>query len=128
MKFKTLLIIKAIVCLGFGPILVFAPRGLLGFLGASLGTGGVFTAQEYGAAMFGTLMLTWFARNAVQTEARTPILLHLLVYDAIGFVVTVLAVLSGVLNVFGWSIVAVYLFFTAGSGYLLLAKPAAVKA
>jgi hypothetical protein len=127
MNFKTLLIIKAIVCLGFGPLLVFVPSGLLDFLGASLGAGGMFTAQEYGAAMFGTLMLTWFARNAVQTEARTPILLHLFVYDAIGFVVTVMAVLSGVLNVFGWGIVAVYLFFTAGSGYLLAAKPEAVK-
>jgi hypothetical protein len=46
----------------------------------------------------------------------------LFVYDAIGFVVTLLAVFSGVLNPLGWGIVVVYLFFTLGSGYLLLAR------
>ena len=96
----------------------------MGFLGASLGPGGTFAAREYGAALFGTLMLTWFARNAVESEARRPILLHLFVYDAIGFIVAMLAVISAVLNALGWGIVAVYLFFTLGSGYLLTTKPA----
>jgi hypothetical protein len=75
--------------------------------------------------MGGTLMLSWFGRNAVQSAARRPILLHLLVYDAIGVVVTVLAVLSGVLNMLGWGIIAVYLFFAVGSGYLLMPRRAA---
>lgn len=124
MTFKTLLIIKAVVCLGFGILLLFAPGALLGLLGTSLGPGGTFAARVYGASLFGTLMLTWFARNAAQSEARRPILLHLFVYDAIGFVVTTLAVISAVLNPLGWAIVAVYLFFTLGSGYLLAKKPA----
>ena len=42
--------------------------------------------------------------------------------DAIGFVATLVAVLSGVLNALGWAIVAVYLFFAVGSGYLLNPK------
>ncbi len=124
MTFKTLLIIKAVVCLAFGILLVFVPGLLLAFLGTSLGPGGTFAAREYGAALFGTLMLTWFARNAAESEARRPILLHLFVYDAIGFIVSVLSVISGVLNPLGWGIVAVYLFFTLGSGYLLITKPA----
>jgi len=122
MSFKTLMIIKAIVCLTFGVLLVFLPAWLLGLMGASLSPGGTYTAREYGAALFGTLMLTWFARNAVSNEARRPILLDLFVYDAIGFVVTTLTVLSGVLNWLGWGIVAVYAFFTVGSGYLLSRK------
>lgn len=124
MTFKTLFIIKAVVCLAFGIFLVLVPGALLDILGTSLGPGGTFTAREYGAALFGTLMLTWFARNAAESEARRPILLHLFVYDAIGFIVSVLAVISGVLNALGWGIVAVYLFFTLGSGYLLTMKPA----
>jgi hypothetical protein len=125
MTFKTLMIIKAFVCLAFGIFLVFAPGALLGFLGTSLGPGGTFAARVYGAALFGTLMLTWFARNAAESEARRPILLHLFVYDAIGFIVTMLAVISAVLNGVGWGIVVVYLFFTLSSGYLLATKPAA---
>ncbi|MFC1682940.1 hypothetical protein ACFL0G_01865 [Candidatus Zixiibacteriota bacterium] len=125
MTFKTLLVIKALVCLVFGIMLLAVPGALLNILGATLGAAGTFTAREYAAAMFGTLMLTWFARNVVATDARRAILLHLLVYDAIGFIVTLLVTLSGVLNPLGWGIVVVYLFFTLGSGYLLLAKPAA---
>ena len=120
MTFRTLLIIKAIVCLGFGLFLLFAPVVLVGLLGTTLNDGGMFTAREYGAALIGTLLLTWFARNVKAADARGAILLDLLIYDLIGAVTTFLVVLSGVLNALGWAIVVVYLFFTLGSGYLLL--------
>jgi hypothetical protein len=127
MTFKTLLVIKALVCLVFGILLLAVPGTLLSILGATLGAAGAFTAREYAAAMFGTLMLTWFGRNVGAPSARRAILLHLLVYDAIGFVVTLLVTLSGVLNPLGWGIAIIYLFFTLGSGYLLMAKPATVQ-
>jgi hypothetical protein len=120
MTFKALLTIKAIVCVLFGPILLFVPATLLKFLGSSLESGGAFTAREYGAALLGGFLLTLFARNTTAADARRAILLYLLVYDAIGFAVTLASVASGVLNSFGLGIAAVYLFFTLGSGYLLL--------
>lgn len=120
MTFRTLLIIKAVVCLVFGLFLLIAPVVLLDLLGTPLNDGGTFTAREYGAALIGTLLLTWFARDVKAADARGAILLDLLVYDFIGVVITSLVVLSGVLNVLGWAIVVVYLFFTVGSGYLLL--------
>jgi len=61
MKFKTLMGIKAIVCLGFGPILLFLPGPLLTLLGSSFGPGAAIFAREYGAALLGNFMLTWFA-------------------------------------------------------------------
>jgi hypothetical protein len=120
MTFRTLLIIKAVVCLVFGVTLLLAPGLLLRLLGADLNDGGTFTAREYGAALIGTLLLTWFAKDVKAVDARGAILLDLLVYDAIGVVVTFLVVLSGVLNTLGWAIVVVYLFFAVGSAYLLL--------
>lgn len=120
MSFRTLLIIKAAVCLAFGLFLLLAPATLLDLLGATLNDGGTFTAREYGAALIGTLLLSWFAKDVKATDARGAILLDLLVYDLIGMVVTLLVVLSGVLNALGWAIVAVYLFFTLGSGFLLI--------
>ena len=119
MTFRTLLIIKAIVCLVFGLFLLLAPGTLLNLLGTALNDGGTFTAREYGAALIGTLLLAWFAKDVKAADARGAILLDLLIYDFIGMVVTFSVVLSGVLNVLAWSIVVVYLFFTVGSGYLL---------
>lgn len=120
MTFRTLVIIKAAVCLAFGLFLLLAPAALFGLLGAALNDGGTFTAREYGAAMTGTLLLTWFAKDVRAPDARGAILLDLLVYDFLGVLVTSSVVLSRVLNPLGWSIVLVYLFFTVGSGYVLI--------
>jgi hypothetical protein len=122
MSFKNLLVIKAIVCLSFGILLVFFPTFLLGVLGASLMPAGIFLGREYGANMLGTLTLMWFAKDLGDSRARNPILLYLLVYDAIGFVITTINTATGVLNFLGWGIVAVYLFISLGSAYLLLSK------
>jgi len=113
------MIIKAIVCLGFGPLLLFFPGQLLNLLGTSFGPGAALTAREYAAALFGNLFLTWLARNAEDSIARRAIIWHLFIYDAIAFVVTLIIQLSGGLNVLGWLIVAVYFFFTVGFGYFL---------
>jgi hypothetical protein len=121
MTFRSLLVIKAVVCLFFGVFLLVAPSALFGLLGATLAASGEFPAREYGAAMIGTLLLTWLAKDVKASDARGAILVDLLVYDGVAVVVTVLAVLSGVLNALGWGIVVVYLFFTVGSGYVLLA-------
>jgi hypothetical protein len=120
MTFRTLLIIKAVVCLVFGLFLLLAPVVLLGLLGAELNDGGTFTAREYGAALIGTLLLTWFAKDVKAADARGAILLDLFIYDLIGVIVTSSVVISGVLNMLGWSIVVVYLFFAVGSAYLLM--------
>jgi hypothetical protein len=122
MKLKTLLIIKAIVCLGFGPLLLFLPGQLLNLLGTSFGTGAALTAREYGATLFGNLFLTWLSRNSEDSVARRAIIWHLFIYDAVALVATLIIQLSGGLNVLGWGIVVVYLFFTIGFGYFLLPK------
>ena len=119
MTFRTLLLAKAVVCLAFGLLLLLVPVTLLAILGAELGAAGTFTAREYGAALIGALFLMWFAKDVQAPDARLAILLYLLVYDAIGVIITVPAVLSGVLNALGWGIALVYLFFTVGAGYVL---------
>ena len=120
MKFKTVMIIKAIVCLGFGPLLLLVPGWLLNLLGTSFGPGAALTAREYGAALIGNFLLTLLARNAEDFIARRAIIWNLFVYDAIALVATLVIQLSGGLNILGWGIVVVYLFFTVGFGYLLL--------
>src|SRR4030067_869005 len=123
MKFETLMVIKAIVCLVFGIAMLVFPAALFSIFGVDLGTGGNFPAREYGSALFGILMLTWFARKVPESAASTAIILALFIYDALGFVVTIIARAEGVLNALGWLVAVIYLFFTVGFGSFLMTKP-----
>jgi hypothetical protein len=120
MKLKTMLIIKAVVCLTLGVPVLLAPVFMYSLFGASLNAGGSFVARQYGASLIGNLMLTWFARKADESEARRAIILALFVYDGIGFIITLLALFAGVLDWAGWFIAALYLFLALGFGYFLL--------
>ena len=123
MKFKTLMEIKAIVCLVLGSLILVVPDFVYSIFGTSLSPGGVFAAREYGASLIGNLMVTWYARNAIESEARRAIILGLCVYDILGFLVTLMAVLAGTLNVLGWAVVLLYLFFALSFGYFYIRSP-----
>jgi len=120
MKFKTLMIIKAVVCLGFAPLLLFIPSQLLGLYGTAFSTAAALTARLYGASLVGNLLLTWFARKEEDSPARKAIVLDLFAYDAVALIASLILQVTGVLNMLGWSIVVIYLFFTIGFGYFLL--------
>ena len=122
MTFKTLMTIKALVCLGFAPVLLFFPAWLLNLLGAAYGTGAALMAREYGAALVGNLLLTWLARRAADSMARRAIIWNLFVYDGIALVATLVLLLRGVLNPLAWGVVAIYLLFTLGFGTFALKK------
>jgi hypothetical protein len=122
MKLKTLMIIKAVVCLVLGLPILLVPGFFYGVFGATLSAAGMFAAREYGASLIGNLMVTWFARNAAASKARWAIILGLFLYDAIGFVITLQAVLSGLFNPLGWLAVGIYLFFALGYGYFLFSN------
>jgi hypothetical protein len=123
MNLRNLMVVKAIVCLGFGILFLAIPGQLMSLYGVTLQEGGVLMARLYGAALVGNLMLTWFSRNDSGSEALRAAVLGLFVYDAIGLIVAVIAVLSGLMNALGWSVVAIYLFFTLGYGYFYFMKP-----
>ncbi len=123
MKFKTLMIIKAIVCLSLGIPILFFPEFFYGLFGYKL-NGVIFPAQEYGASLIGNLFLAWIGRNAEQSIGRTAITWALFIYDAIGFVVTLILALSGQTNALIWLPVILYLGLALGFGYFLL-KPTA---
>ncbi len=119
MTYRTLLIVKAAVSFLFGALMLAAPVALFGLFGASLCGAGPFPAREYAAAMLGITLLTWLAKDVKAPDARGAILVQLLVYDAIGVVITLHALATRLLNPLGWGVAAVYLFFTAGSAWVL---------
>lgn len=123
MKLQTLMIIKAIVCILLGGLILLFPGFTYSIFGTSLNDGGTFAAREYGAALIGTFLLTLYARNAAESQARRAIILDLFIYDAIGAVITLIAQLSGLFNLLGWAIFALYLLLAIGFGYFWFAKP-----
>ena len=85
MKFKTMMIIKALVCLGFGIPILFFPAFLYGLFGIHpTGVGALYPAQEYSAAMLGILFLCWIGRNIEPSLGRKAISWAMLVYNGIG--------------------------------------------
>lgn len=122
MKLKNLMISKAIICLGFGLPMLLIPVQLMSLYGLSLDPSGIVMARLYGGALLGNLLLTWFCRNDPGSIAMRSAVLYLFVYDGINFIVTLVAVINGVMNTLGWSAVGIYLFFTVGFGYFWLMK------
>ena len=123
MKLKTLMIIKAIVCLIFGIPMLLVPAKLMSFYGLSLDPNGMVMARLYGGALLGNLLLTWFCKNDSGSISLRAAVLYLFVYDGINFIVCLSAVITGIMNAFGWSAVAIYLFFAIGYGYFQFKKP-----
>jgi hypothetical protein len=123
MNLKNLLIVKAIVSIAFGIPLLILPDKLMAILGVTLGPEGIFMAREYGGALLGIFALCWFARNSEASKALTAIIIFGFVYDLANLIVSLTAQLSGLMNVLGWGIVAIYLVFSLGFGYFLVIKP-----
>jgi hypothetical protein len=123
MKFQTLMIIKAIVCLVLGLPILLVPGIFYSLFGVTLVAGGAFAAREYGASLMGNMLVTWIGRNAHASDARRGIIIALCVYDAIGFVISLIATLAGVLNPLGWFPVLLYLFLAVAFGYFWVKSP-----
>ena len=85
--------------------------------------GGVLMAQLFGAAfIFGSIVL-YLARNLTETDvAARAIMIGVVVSNTIGFIVTLIASLTGVWNAMGWLPVALYLVFGLGFAYILFFK------
>ncbi len=125
MKFKTLMIIKAVVCLGFGPFLLIIPGFVLSLFGMDICDAASLTAREYGASMVGGMLLAFLARDAAPSKVRKAIIWDFFIYDLAALVAVTILQLQGAMNFMGWSIVVIYLFFSVGFGIFLLPKQSA---
>jgi len=122
MKFKTIMIIKAIVCLAFFPIMLFIPEQFFTLMGVTFGAGVAFLARIYGATLVGNMLLCWFGRNAEKGPVRQAIVLDAFFYDLIGFIAVMIFYFNGTLNSLGLGAAFIYLFLTVGFGLFLFPK------
>lgn len=125
MKLHNLLTFHAVAALLVGVGFVLAPAALLSLYVVTISPGGIAIARLFGASHIGIGLLAWLARNAAPSQAMRAIVVGYGTGTAIGFIVALLAQLSGVMNAFGWSAVGIYLLLALGYGYFLLVKPGA---
>jgi hypothetical protein len=126
MKLSYLMAVKAVICVVFGIGMVLIPGPMFSLYGMTLTPGTSGIAQLFGAAFILLSILLWSARNAPGSDvALRAIVLAVVVGDTIGFIVALLAQLSGAMNALGWVTVAFYLLLALGFGYFQFVKPVA---
>jgi hypothetical protein len=124
MKLKTWMLISTVVAAVFGVLFVIVPGQVAATYGVTADAGLRYIGQLFGVCLVGIAVLSWFAKDAPESEARTAILRALFVTNGLGFVVALAAQLGGVVNALGWSTVAIFLVLGLGWAYFLRAKPA----
>jgi hypothetical protein len=114
MRFKTVCVFNAIVSNLFGISYVMFPGAITSLYGVELTPAGLNVTQMFGTALISLGFLTWFAKDIKEDNARHAIFMAMVVGYSVGFVVSLMNQLQGVVNPLGWSTVGIYLFLTAG--------------
>ena len=124
MKLKTLFIINFVVCLVFGIGFVFLPEKVISLYGNEAVTGQFkYIGQLFGSSLLTFGVISWLARNSTESNARDAILLSFFLGDLVGFIISLINQISGVVNALNWSTVAIYLLLSLGFGYFYFKKP-----
>jgi hypothetical protein len=127
MKLKTLLVINAAISIVFGLTFVLIPWQVVSLYGIEPNPPLNYVGQLFGAALITFAILSWTARNVAESDARSAIVRAFFIGDGIGFIVSLIAQLTGVVNALGWSTVAIYLLLTIGFGYFRFTKTVVSK-
>jgi hypothetical protein len=124
MKLRTLFILDAIISLLLALGFLLGPATLLKLFGLTAGKTELLLAQVIGAALVAFGALAWFGRDSEDVGGLQGVMVSLLSFNAIGFVVTLLAMLSQVTRAgSAWLLVLLFLLATAGYAYFQFAGP-----
>ncbi len=125
MNLKNLFTIAAVLSLLFGLAFLLMPVTALSWYGPeSMPAAGILMTRLFAASLLGVAVLAWLVRSQGASEARSAIVLGLVVMNTLGFVVSLQAQLAvGGPNQLGWSTVAIYLLMGLGFAYFKFMKP-----
>lgn len=121
MKISTFLVIKAVVCFIFAIGYLLLPVTVGSMYGINLDLDGILMSRFFAALLVGIGLILWLLKDA-EWNLLKVITLSLFVADTLGFVIALVAQLSGVMNGLGWIIVIIWLLLAAGLGYLRFVK------
>ena len=122
MKFRTFLMIVAVVAVLYAIGLLLVPGTMDSAYGTAGSPGEMLSDRMYGSALLGFAVLFWLARDFTGASAR-PIIAAGLVGETVFFVVALIGTLGGVMGATGWSAVVLGLLFALGFGYFQFVAP-----
>ncbi len=123
MNLKNAFLLNCLLAGAFGLAFLIVPAQLMGQYGVHLmPKAGIFVARLLGASMIGVGLVSWFASARATGDLRTNLALSFFVADALGFLVSLMAMVNGVVNSMGWSVVLIYLVLALAFGYFALVR------
>ncbi len=122
MRFRTLLIINAVIALGYAIGVLVLPETILSIHGITQGSAEVLMARFFGVTLLAIGLLTWLARDVTAADTLRAIAIALLISDIVGATVSAQGTLSGVMSAVGWSAFALYVLLGLGYAYILFVK------
>ena len=122
MKLRTFLMIVAVIALVYSVGLLLMPVFMETSYGTETSASVVLSDRFFGATLLSLSVITWLARDLTGASVR-PIITGSLIGNAVGFVVSLMGTLGGVMNASGWSAVVIYLVFVLGFAYFQFMAP-----
>lgn len=120
MKLKTFLLISAVLGMVLGLGFFFAPAKVMSTFGVSASEAHQHTARNFGSAVIGLAVISWFAKSVKDSIARRAIVLGLFIYFIFGSISIISFQLQGNVNSFGWIIIVLHVILALGFGYYAL--------
>jgi hypothetical protein len=126
MKLKFWMVAKAVIVAIFGIGFLLIPATLASIYGMTLTDTGTLMARLFGGGFIFEAIVLYLSRNTDRDDvANRAIVIGVVVSNAIGFIVCLLATLAGTWNALGWLSVALFLVFGLVFAYFLFIKKSA---
>jgi hypothetical protein len=120
---KHLFTLHGVIALVNGAVIVVVPELYMSIFGITIESpDAILISRLLGAALLTYGFVAWLARDAGPSDARQAIVLGFFISIAIGFIITLVAQLSGVMNTLGWALVALYFLMGLDYGFFYFVK------
>ena len=123
MKLRTFLTTVAVIALLYALGLILLPAFMATTYGMGTSASEILLARFFGVEMLVVGVINWLAKDLTGASVR-PVITGNLIGDIVGTIVALMGTLSGVMNVVGWSAVAIYLLIALGFAYFQFMAPA----
>jgi hypothetical protein len=115
-------IFAAIVTIVYGLGLALAPAWTNELHGIAGSAATSFVSRLFGASLLGIGVMSWLARDAAESDALSAMIQGTFVFYVIAVIVSLYAVIAGVMNAVGWIPTIILASLAVGSGYLGFVK------
>lgn len=123
MNYRAMFLIHALIAVLLGLGLLVVPGRTLGQPGVDEYAATRLFSQFLGTVMLGLGLLLWFAKDVTEVNLQKGMGIGLLISDAAGLMITIMATTSGILRVDWWIAMVVYAILGLAYAYPVFLKP-----